>query len=201
MSEPQKPRTERARQREETRRRLFDAAVEIIRRDGLDAARIDEIASAAGVSRGTFYFHYPTKEDVLVELLDDSQRAVSDELEALPADAPLALVLDTTASAIARQWQDDPGMLRAIGTVALKLTARSLPDAVEQHAVHQALMPRFQAAYDRGEVGDLIPPQLMTEFFLVNVFGAALAWCGNPIMPLEGVLRNVVAFFVRAATD
>lgn len=199
---PQPPkRTDRDRQREETRQRLFDAALEVIRRDGLDAARIDEIAAIAGVSRGTFYFHFPTKDDVLVELLDRSQRTVSAQLDALPPDAPLADVLDTTAVAIAREWQDDPDLLRAIGTVALKLTARSLPEAVEQHPVHRALVPRFQAAHDRGELGDLIPPPLMTEFFLVNLFGAALAWCGNPVLPLEGVLRNVVLFFVRAATD
>lgn len=205
MAQAPKPPTERDRQREDTRRRLYDAALHLIRRDGLDGARIDEIAALAGVSRATFYFHYPTKDDVLVELLEQSERHVAARLDAMPADTPLATVLGVTAEAIATQWQHDPEMLRAIGTVALKVTAGNLPEVAAQHAVHVALTPRIRSAHDRGEIGDLIPPDLMTEFFLVNVFGAALAWGGNPLMrdalSLNDVLRNVVAFFVRAATD
>src|SRR5690348_9883326 len=64
--------TIRDRQRVETRRRVRDCAVQVFRRDGLAAARIDDIVKAARVSRGTFYFHFPTKEDVIVELLGEA---------------------------------------------------------------------------------------------------------------------------------
>jgi AcrR family transcriptional regulator len=55
-------------QRLETRARVFDAAVAEIGRSGLAGADVSAIARAAGVVRGTFYFHFPTKEHVLVEL-------------------------------------------------------------------------------------------------------------------------------------
>jgi AcrR family transcriptional regulator len=55
-------------QRLETRARLFDAAVAEIGRSGLAGADVSAIAAAAGVVRGTFYFHFPTKEHVVVEL-------------------------------------------------------------------------------------------------------------------------------------
>ena len=55
-------------QRLETRARVFDAAVAEIGRSGLAGADVSTIARAAGVVRGTFYFHFPTKEHVLVEL-------------------------------------------------------------------------------------------------------------------------------------
>src|ERR1700758_2017671 len=55
-------------QRLETRARLFDAAVAEIGRSGLAGADISAIAAAAGVARGTFYFHFPTKEHVVAEL-------------------------------------------------------------------------------------------------------------------------------------
>ncbi len=50
-----------------TRARLFDAAVAEIGRSGLAGADVSTIASAVGVARGTFYFHFPTKEHVVVE--------------------------------------------------------------------------------------------------------------------------------------
>ncbi len=58
----------RARQREETRERIFETALREFREVGLAAARIERIAKKAGVARGTFYFHFPTKDDVMLEL-------------------------------------------------------------------------------------------------------------------------------------
>jgi AcrR family transcriptional regulator len=55
-------------QRLQTRARLFDAAVAEIGRSGLAATDVAAIAAAVGVARGTFYFHFPTKEHVLAEL-------------------------------------------------------------------------------------------------------------------------------------
>src|ERR1700761_6654893 len=54
--------------RRETRARLFDAALAEIAQRGLAAADVSAIAAAACVVRGTFYFHFPTKEHVLAEL-------------------------------------------------------------------------------------------------------------------------------------
>ena len=56
-------------QRLETRARVFDAAVAEIGRSGLAGADVSAIARAAGVVRGTFYFHFPTKEHVLTSML------------------------------------------------------------------------------------------------------------------------------------
>lgn len=46
---------------------MFDAAVAEIGRSGLAGADVSAIVAAAGVARGTFYFHFPTKEHVVVE--------------------------------------------------------------------------------------------------------------------------------------
>lgn len=55
-------------QRLQTRARLFDAALAEMASSGLAGTDVAAIAAAVGVARGTFYFHFPTKEHVLVEL-------------------------------------------------------------------------------------------------------------------------------------
>jgi AcrR family transcriptional regulator len=58
----------RARQRADTRERIFETALREFRDVGFAAAQIDRIAKSAGIARGTFYFHFPTKDDVMLEL-------------------------------------------------------------------------------------------------------------------------------------
>src|ERR1700758_245928 len=70
----------RAAQRLATRARVFDAALTEIGRSGLAGADVSAIAAAAGVVRGTFYFHFPTKEHVLIEVERNEEMRIIREL-------------------------------------------------------------------------------------------------------------------------
>jgi AcrR family transcriptional regulator len=61
--------TSRQAQRLRTRERVLDAAIVEFQRTGTGSADINAIVEAAGVARSTFYFHFPTKEHVLLELI------------------------------------------------------------------------------------------------------------------------------------
>src|ERR1700749_1434601 len=72
VSSPRAPRQRRA---AATRRRLYEAAMAEYARVGLDAARVEDIVAAAGVSWGTFFHYFPAKEDVLLDAAADVCRA------------------------------------------------------------------------------------------------------------------------------
>jgi AcrR family transcriptional regulator len=48
-----------------TRTRLLDAAAELFARQGYSATTIEEIATAAGATRATFYLHFASKSDLV----------------------------------------------------------------------------------------------------------------------------------------
>ena len=52
----------------QTRERILGAAIAEFKRSGMAGAEVNAIVAAAGVAHGTFYFHFPTKEHVLLEL-------------------------------------------------------------------------------------------------------------------------------------
>jgi AcrR family transcriptional regulator len=56
----------RARQEQETRRRITEAAVELHRTEGPARAAITDIAKRAGVSRMTVYSHFPSETDLFM---------------------------------------------------------------------------------------------------------------------------------------
>jgi AcrR family transcriptional regulator len=53
-----------------TRRALLDSARRIFARDGFEACRIEDIAAATGHTRGAFYAHFPTKEDLFFAIFE-----------------------------------------------------------------------------------------------------------------------------------
>jgi len=159
----------RARQRVETRERLFQAALDEIRHTGVAGAQVDRIVATAGVARGTFYFHFPTKEDVLLEW----ERRREGEIVALLKDNPhLRLPLR--------------GALLGVVTFLTALESapserRLLLETLAMHVRHMAdpsgypllneLEKIVEAARDRGEVRDDIQPRELAILFLSNVFG------------------------------
>lgn len=56
---------------EETRSRILEAALRLFSQSGYEAASVDDICAAAGVSKGAFYHHFPTKQAVFLQLLDN----------------------------------------------------------------------------------------------------------------------------------
>lgn len=57
-----------------TRQKLISAARKIFARDGFDATRLQDIATAAGKTRGAFYAHFKDKEDVFFAIFEDDVR-------------------------------------------------------------------------------------------------------------------------------
>lgn len=159
----------RERQRVETRERLFQAALDEIRHTGVAGAQVDRIVAVAGVARGTFYFHFPTKEDVLLEW----ERRREGEIVAMLKDNPHLRL---------------PLRMALLGVVTFLTALESAPserrlllETLAMHVRHMAdpsgypllneLEKIVEAARDRGEVRADIQPRELAILFLSNVFG------------------------------
>ena len=72
----------------EARDELLAAALRVFAERGYRQASVDEIAAAAGYSKGALYWHFSGKEDLLLTLLEELIDAPMRELVALLASAP-----------------------------------------------------------------------------------------------------------------
>ena len=84
--------------RERTRAALLDATVQLIAEKGMEAVKINDITTAAGMANGTFYNYFNDKDEVLREAAYSVASAVSQQLDRemkAITDAPTRVVRAT----------------------------------------------------------------------------------------------------------
>src|SRR5690349_20436113 len=79
------------------RERLVVAAVELFTEQGYDATTVAEIAARAGVTKSTFFRHFPDKREVLVAGQATLARLLAEGIAEAPATA---MPLDAVAAGL-----------------------------------------------------------------------------------------------------
>lgn len=140
---PAQPATsQRARQRESTRRQLVEAGLRVVAASGFAGASTAAIAQATGKAHGTVFVHFRTRDELVAELVAEVGRVMSAQL-ATPEAAALPEVLAAHLAALA-----DNEVLYA----RMLCEASSLPLAARAQifALQSGVAARIRAAYLRA---------------------------------------------------
>jgi AcrR family transcriptional regulator len=158
-------------QRIETRERLFDAAVAEIGRAGLAKADVSSIVAAAGVARGTFYFHFPTKEHVVVELERNEETRIIAELgEEAPSSSDLAALLTRLVRrALAAEKRLGPVLFREM--LGLHFSpSRPVDDTPSKHPLAEYVIAAIVRAQRAGRVQEDADAGQLGVIFMTGLF-------------------------------
>ncbi|MFI2778808.1 ScbR family autoregulator-binding transcription factor [Streptomyces sp. ALB3] len=128
-----------------SRRSILEAAAAVFDERGYDAASTNEILARTGLTRGSLYHHFPSKEALALALLD----AHGEALEVPDRSVKLQGAIDLTLE-FARRLQHDP-VLRA----SVRLTVEQTSFSAKRGAYEQsskALLELLEQAEERGEI-------------------------------------------------
>ncbi|WNG81004.1 TetR/AcrR family transcriptional regulator [Mycobacterium sp. ITM-2016-00316] len=185
-------------QRRRTRERVLDAAVVEFTRAGTAAADINAVVKAAGVSRGTFYFHFPTKEHVLYELIRREEARVAQELGTF-LDSPHAL--QAVFNEIVRlviDLEDRWGGPLFRDVIGLYFSpTRPEDDEWTDHPTIVLLAAEIVRARNRGEVFSDVDAFHSAVFFLLGLY-ALLTTMRSGAPGREGLLMKFVTSQLRS---
>jgi TetR/AcrR family transcriptional repressor of uid operon len=172
--------TRRERRRLETRERLFEAAIDEFRREGVAGAQIERIVQKAGVARGTFYFHFPTKEHVLFEMQRRLEAEIVQGVRRLDrADSVEEFLRQVVETILAqRATETDPELVREI----MAMYVRSRPASTEPTGfpILLTVADYLSEAADRGEIRVDVAPEELATLFLMSMFGFLIAAATDP---------------------
>jgi AcrR family transcriptional regulator len=192
--------TRRSAQKQATRERLYATALRLFERDGYAAVSVEDIVRACGVARGTFYFHYPDKEDVLYEAVRRGQDEIAAGMAAAGARGGLRAVLAETCAGFARLWggRQRRALLADAGALGMRRIAGEAR-ARDEEPLRLELSKHVARAQAAGELRSVLPAQILADVFLLDVFAALMVWAQRGTPPLSVVMPGVVELFLRGA--
>lgn len=178
-----------------TRQKLMASALETFMRVGYAGATIDGISEEAGFSRGAFYAHFTSKEDVLLEALASQ----SDELTpGLVAQIEAAASANEVVAILSR-WVDQRSQTQDLAFLLFEVSQRARRDGTlderftrlfqeNWRRIGEAMRPFFP---DKRLPG---APEEIVAIIVALSYGPAVSVTGeqNPGRLVELVLRGLM---------
>jgi TetR/AcrR family transcriptional repressor of nem operon len=196
-----------ARAKNETRERLVETARQLFLRQGYTATGVAQILAEAGVNSGSLYYFFPTKEDLLLAVLEHYKellcprvlRPVYDRLSD-PIERVFGVLHGYRELLIASDWREGC----PIGNLALELSAthpaaRRLI-AENFSAWRDAVAECLRRAADRLPAG--VRPDQLALFVLTLMEGAVmLARTYRSIEPYDNAVTQLRDYLERLLAD
>jgi AcrR family transcriptional regulator len=170
MSVADGPRSLKDRQREERERLILDAAEELLAEKGYHEMSIDEIAARVGVSKGTVYLHFPSKEELVLAQLERGMRRFiqSADVVLTSAASPSEKLRSLIELIYGQTFRERSQFFTSIQENA-ELRNRLMDRKREFHEQWEALSQRVTQAFDDGkslgEFDATIPTPLLVSMF------------------------------------
>lgn len=167
------PRGFTEREKSTIRNTLIGKGRELFTLHGLKKTSIDELAQAAGISKGAFYLFFDSKEALLIEIIEQFETAYFNRvLETIAGMA--AAGRDEIALVIKRMvidWQTDP-MFKHMGREEIELLLRKLPPEKVQAALRDdvAFAEQMIAAWERAGLRIACGPEMLASLLRALFF-------------------------------
>lgn len=173
---------ELARALPDTRRRLLDAAVRVFARDGYEGATLEQIAKAAGMTKGAVYWHFEAKREVFGALIEEYERnqaelAARDAEEAAASDQP-DLALERLLSLPLRRAKESPEWSKLLFEFVSRgaRTRQQQSVSVVLDAVKQAATGLYRKFHANGHAIADVDSEAVGTVVAAVVHGLLLAW-------------------------
>ena len=187
--------------RDQTTQRLLDAAQKLIAKKGLSAASVEDIAEAAGYTRGAFYSNFSSKGDLFIELLRRDHESHMEAFNALRDDTlSLDKIHERARVLYSQLYRDNESFMN--WTEARMLAARDTKFRAKLNALivdKRAQIADFiEYFHNRAGSPPRVSPIAMAMGFMSLTEGVKLSMLSSPTEMTQETAESVLMLFVDA---
>ena len=170
--------TQRKQQALDTRRKIFNTALNLIKEKGFDKVSVDDICAACGVSKGAFYHHFKSKLDIMSE----SESLINDMLEKIQIQESdgsikekLLILMGSILDVVEKSGVEVTRQLTVVTTGGHYIQQENR----NTFAIHtRKLIQQILAeAVEKGELSPETNKEASTEIIMTFLSGMIADWC------------------------
>lgn len=162
----------------DTKRRIVDIAISLIKEKGYDAVTIQDICSSAGISKHTFYYYFASKEEILLAF-----HQIPKEIS-----ASLLTSILSAPNYVEQFWKlMEPGIdffadagseiMKRVFITNLNRDMGTFNRPKVQSDVSRAQIALLQKARENGEIGNRSDPELLLHMAFMMFIATTSRWC------------------------
>ncbi len=183
--------------RGDSRALLLEAAARVFAAKGYRAATVDEVVAAAGLSKGTFYWNFASKEDLfrtlLEERIDRPARALMEITRDAPADRPTAGEVSEGLAQILTEQRETLLLLQDYWAAAVRDEQLAERYRRRQEALREALAEALLSRLEKTGVPLEFPAQELATAFIALAEGLASEALVDPESVGPGLFGEILS--------
>ncbi len=186
--------TVRERQRQAREEVILEVAYDLLTEQGYDKMSMDDLAARAGLSKATLYQHFPSKEDVTVNVITRMMRLGEQDMLADDPALPAIVRLDRgLRRALSRRFQ--------LWNSNVSIQPLKVMHNAQFKAHHERATAALQTMIEQGQVqGDIDPtlPSFVVAHMMMWLFRLDFAMLGSQQhAPIDEVINSVVNVMIN----
>lgn len=192
----------------ETKRKLFEIAKNLFSEHDFDTVNVEDITDAAGITKGAFYVHFSSKDE-LISLLIADYVAKADEdykvfLEMLPDDMNISDRIIGLTEKISETLTDTIGWGNMKKIYQMLLTSTIDTEAVKGY--NRELYGLFHGVLEKGlrkgEITSSLSLEALSRHFVMAIRGVSYEWCVRyPAFDLKSHATEHVRILLEGVTS
>lgn len=180
-----------------TRAQLLDAATKVFAERGYRAATVDEIVAEARLSKGTFYWHFPSKDDLFAALLDERidrpAGALMEITRTAPAEGATAPAVSAGLAALFEQERELVLLLHEYWSAAVRDERLRERYVERQKRLRETLARALAERHERTGVPMSISAEALAGAFIALAEGLSSEALVDPDAVQEGIFGEILS--------
>jgi TetR/AcrR family transcriptional regulator len=167
----------------DVKERILDASINLFLVYGFAGTPVKKITDAAGVAKGTLYWHFASKETILEEIIDKFSREMYDEVMRRVAgcEGGFEEKFKTLYKFITEFAREQRGLLLVCNTLLGELVGSGVNAEAKIKAVqmrfHKFLADLLKRGQKEGVVKKDLDANIQAHIIIANFIGMHLQWC------------------------
>lgn len=173
----------RKEQAAETKNKITKSAEQLFGKYGLDEVSVDAIVESAGVSKGTFYVHFDSKDALIASLINNYVNSVDMDyksyIESIPENTPVSDILVSLTGKIADVITCTIGYEKMAAIYKAQLMKNVNTEAIMGYNrdLYKMFSDVIGQGIRQGEFKIALPVDTLAKHFVMALRGMTYEWC------------------------